>query len=282
MENIKEILIKNLCDEKAKQNNTIDLNAYAIGLSEMFDAVGLSNRLSLPSTEERKTAEEILFKIKGVENPTHISKDECLSAIRIALSMIEKVRNEEIKKADDLNPYYNGAGSGYEHDIWNKGFLAASQQTEAMAKEIESLKGQLAVSERFRLQDAASHNDEKIQDWERNKMLQSQLSDAKKEFEKQKESFEIVHRLYKQKESQLSAMRGRVEKQQWISVDKALPKAKQVVIVYWEYEGVKRMTSGSYNHTWDYWQHGNATQLKASHWMPLPEPPKEVNPTKQD
>jgi hypothetical protein len=60
MENIKEILIKNLCDEKAKQNNTIDLNAYAIGLSEMFDAVGLSNRLSLPSTEERKKAEEIV------------------------------------------------------------------------------------------------------------------------------------------------------------------------------------------------------------------------------
>lgn len=35
----KKHLIKKLCDKKADENNAIDLNAYAIGLSEMYDAL---------------------------------------------------------------------------------------------------------------------------------------------------------------------------------------------------------------------------------------------------
>lgn len=35
----KEKLIKNLLDKKQVKNNTIDLNAYSIGLSDMFEAL---------------------------------------------------------------------------------------------------------------------------------------------------------------------------------------------------------------------------------------------------
>lgn len=35
----KESLIEKLLNEKAENNNTIDLNAYALGLSEMYDTL---------------------------------------------------------------------------------------------------------------------------------------------------------------------------------------------------------------------------------------------------
>jgi len=38
----KEKLIAELCLAKAESNNTIDLNAYAIGLSDMFDKLHFS------------------------------------------------------------------------------------------------------------------------------------------------------------------------------------------------------------------------------------------------
>lgn len=64
-----------------------------------------------------------------------------------------------------------------------------------------------------------------------------------------------------------------MENVNWISVEDKLPNDREIVIIYWEYQGVKKITSGSYNAICDYWQHGGATQLKVSHWMPLPEPP---------
>ena len=35
----KKTIIKTLLHQKAKKNNTIDLNAYAIGLEAMYDAL---------------------------------------------------------------------------------------------------------------------------------------------------------------------------------------------------------------------------------------------------
>jgi len=60
---------------------------------------------------------------------------------------------------------------------------------------------------------------------------------------------------------------------EWISVEKELPVNLATVIIFWEYQGTKRITSGSYNANSDYWQHGSATQLKVTHWMPLPTQP---------
>lgn len=138
---------------------------------------------SLPSTEERKTAEEIKHKLWDLIY-TEIQLDY-------------------------------GSISGYD-DAVDAVYSYFSQQTEAMAKEIESLKGQLAVSERFRLQDAASHNDEKYQDWERNKILKSQLSEAKKKIEQLWKDKKYLHDVRLKLESELSAMRERVEKQAYV------------------------------------------------------------------
>lgn len=65
----------------------------------------------------------------------------------------------------------------------------------------------------------------------------------------------------------------KAKENEWISVNDRLPENRQLVITYWEYQGVKKVTSGSYNANSDYWQHGAATQLKVTHWMPLPSPP---------
>jgi len=61
---------------------------------------------------------------------------------------------------------------------------------------------------------------------------------------------------------------------EWISVEDRLPDDREVVIIFWNYENKKRVTSGSYNSSNNYWQHGNATQLNVTHWMPLPNTPK--------
>lgn len=63
------------------------------------------------------------------------------------------------------------------------------------------------------------------------------------------------------------------EVNKWISVKDEMPDNRQTVIIYWTYEGTKRITSGSYNSNSDYWQHGAATQLNVTHWMPLPGEP---------
>ena len=65
-----------------------------------------------------------------------------------------------------------------------------SRQTQEKDKEIAELKSSLACSERFRIEDAASHNYEKIQDWERIKKLQSTIESQQKEIEELKRAIE--------------------------------------------------------------------------------------------
>ena len=81
---------------------------------------------------------------------------------------------------------------------------------------------------------------------------------------------------------------------EWISVKERLPELEQEVLVFaiglpeWGYEGktaiaiacrfIWKIFSGSPGHIcwstpWEYFH----KDYKITHWMPLPEPPKEVN-----
>ena len=54
----KETLIEKLLNEKAENNNTIDLNAYALGLSAMYEALVLDDIIgSLPTDKIFKLLE---------------------------------------------------------------------------------------------------------------------------------------------------------------------------------------------------------------------------------
>ena len=64
-----------------------------------------------------------------------------------------------------------------------------------------------------------------------------------------------------------------LEKDNWVSVEIKMPENRKPVIIRWVYEGKERITSGSYNEDGKYWQHGNATQMKVTHWQPLPKSP---------
>jgi hypothetical protein len=56
----------------------------------------------------------------------------------------------------------------------------------------------------------------------------------------------------------------------WISVKDKLPTPNEVVLIFWD----NKITSGSYKYFHNgYFQHGAATQLKVTHWMPLPNKP---------
>jgi hypothetical protein len=82
------------------------------------------------------------------------------------------------------------------------------------------------------------------------------------------------------KEEIMSAMEEYADQfrvNEWIPVSERLPENRKVVLIHWAYEGRELTTSGSYNHDGQYWQHGNATQMKVTHWMPLPEPPKQIH-----
>lgn len=73
--------------------------------------------------------------------------------------------------------------------------------------------------------------------------------------------------------SQMTAKSDAVE---WIKVEERLPENRKIVLIFWNYEGKDRITSGSYNCTSkgnEYWAHGAATQLRVTHWKPLPNPP---------
>ena len=61
------------------------------------------------------------------------------------------------------------------------------------------------------------------------------------------------------------------EQDNWISVKDKLPTPNEVVLIFWD----NKITSGSYKDFHNgYFQHGAATQLKVTHWQPLPNPPK--------
>lgn len=56
----------------------------------------------------------------------------------------------------------------------------------------------------------------------------------------------------------------------WISVKDKLPTPNEVILIFWD----NKITSGSYKDFHNgYFQHGAATQLKVTHWMPLPNKP---------
>jgi hypothetical protein len=64
--------------------------------------------------------------------------------------------------------------------------------------------------------------------------------------------------------------------QEWISVKDRLPENEKCVLVYSQDGGV---AEGKYNARFNEWVQfrWNVTELKnVTHWMPLPEPPKEV------
>lgn len=165
----KEILPSNddllgiVCDEIQQDWNDLAYKkVYEEGLWKGIEIMRHESKKrlsSLPSTEERKTAEEI----KPMTSD-RIREIQQTTAYPESVSVMQALKQ-----------------------VWHE----CSQQTEAMAKEIESLKGQLAVSERLRLEDAASHNDEKYQDhvkikWQRETIegLQSELSATRERVEK--------------------------------------------------------------------------------------------------
>ena len=63
---------------------------------------------------------------------------------------------------------------------------------------------------------------------------------------------------------------------EWISVKDTLPELEQEVLVYANREYLKRKI-----HTHFYWCLADFEDLKITHWMPLPTPPKEQPFTKE-
>ena len=66
-----------------------------------------------------------------------------------------------------------------------------------------------------------------------------------------------------------------LQKPKWISVEERLPKARQrVLLSFWSYiKKQPRISIGWYNGK--QWNSLVATEYDVTHWMPLPEPPKE-------
>lgn len=74
-----------------------------------------------------------------------------------------------------------------------------------------------------------------------------------------------------QRDGYLKGYQDAQEQDNWISVKDKLPTPNEVVLIFWD----NKITSGSYKDFHNgYFQHGAATQLKVTHWQPLPNPPK--------
>lgn len=66
---------------------------------------------------------------------------------------------------------------------------------------------------------------------------------------------------------------------EWISVDKALPKANVPVILCRPERGSGVIVqSGTYTGVNGWWRVYGTRVKQVTHWMPLPRPPKEVGP----
>lgn len=61
--------------------------------------------------------------------------------------------------------------------------MKTEKEIQLLIEENEKLKSSLLASERFRIEDAANNNDEKIMSWEKIKSLQSQLETANNRIE---------------------------------------------------------------------------------------------------
>ena len=66
------------------------------------------------------------------------------------------------------------------------------------------------------------------------------------------------------------------EKQRWIPVTERLPKPNKLVLCWWESGDCEREHYGFATfQSHGVWYVSNEGMPKVTHWMPLPEPPKE-------
>lgn len=68
-----------------------------------------------------------------------------------------------------------------------------------------------------------------------------------------------------------------LSKQKWIPVTERLPEEGKVVLIYGDLYPIKldgSVIAVSKRMDWNYWQ-GFGRERNITHWMPLPEPPKE-------
>lgn len=68
---------------------------------------------------------------------------------------------------------------------------------------------------------------------------------------------------------------------EWVSVNERLPERNKNVLVYASWDGTWQTTIGRHSGItggfwWVYTGHGYAMLYDVTHWMPLPEPPKEA------
>lgn len=88
----------------------------------------------------------------------------------------------------------------------------------------------------------------------------------------------MLSKKLREKESVLSLLRQ--GKQQWISVEERLPKRTMPpkdVLVYHDLVCGMFIDRAWYSYEKNKWVSNLGMNLKVTHWMPLPEPPEEVN-----
>ncbi len=109
-------------------------------------------------------------------------------------------------------------------------------------------------------------------------VIKKLLYDTAKKVEHDK-GFDIVIQFEEQSKAIVAYYETALQKK-WISVNDRLPENRKVVLIFWIHNSIERITSGSYHtgYSYNYWQHGNATQLKVTHWMELPPPPIQTKP----
>ena len=74
------------------------------------------------------------------------------------------------------------------------------------------------------------------------------------------------------------AMTEFANQSKWIPVGKEMPKSRRRVLISWIENDKTQIASGSFHDEGKlkYWASGGATQMKVTHWQPLPEKPKNL------
>lgn len=81
-----EALVEKPCKEKAEKNNTIDLNAYAIGLQDMFNCLQYQHNPTVEKLKELRTEiEDISQRLDLIEDSELI---QCYGSITGRLTQI--------------------------------------------------------------------------------------------------------------------------------------------------------------------------------------------------
>ncbi|WP_294785703.1 DUF551 domain-containing protein [uncultured Eubacterium sp.] len=79
-----------------------------------------------------------------------------------------------------------------------------------------------------------------------------------------------------QLQQEVKEIRRFVDGEQWISVDDRVPESSGTYIVCCKEQELKHVTFAKFYKKLGYWElKGARTFWKVTHWMPLPEPPKE-------